>query len=341
MTTPTGQFLKVSTSWSRADYLGQIRCRISGFRMNYAIKPGLYAVGDADETSHIFVSANYKLSFDILRRALKGLKAWILVLDTNGINVWCAAGKGTFGTAELVNRIREVKLDMIVSRKIVVVPQLGAPGVNSNIVQRETGFKVCFGPVRAKDIPDYLEADFKATEEMRTVRFTLLDRLVLTPMEIIPIMRRFPLYTLVILLVMGLQPSGILFKDIWYGGMPLLILGLASVLTGGFFAPILLPFVPFRSFAAKGWITGIIPVIYLVHVSGIFVQKSLILIIFSYLFFPLASSYIALQFTGSTPFTGMSGVKKELKIAIPVYLTGLAISVILLAGFKLREWGLI
>ncbi|MGC2061815.1 MAG: hypothetical protein WA610_02475, partial [Thermodesulfovibrionales bacterium] len=66
-----------------------------------------------------------------------------------------------------------------------------------------------------------------------------------------------------------------------------------------------------------------------------------VLLIFAYLFFPLASSYIALQFTGATTFTGMSGVKKELKISIPLYISGIVVSLVLLLVFKLGEWGLI
>ena len=50
-----------------------------------------------------------KLSFDILRRELKGLNAWVLVLDTKSINVWCAAGKGTFSTNELISRMSATK----------------------------------------------------------------------------------------------------------------------------------------------------------------------------------------------------------------------------------------
>lgn len=61
----------------------------------------------------------------------------------------------------------------------------------------------------------------------------------------------------------------------------------------------------------------------------------------SYIFFPLASSYIALQFTGSTTFTGMSGVRKELKIALPVYLIFTAVSIILLIVGKLYHWKVI
>jgi ABC-type molybdate transport system permease subunit len=55
----------------------------------------------------------------------------------------------------------------------------------------------------------------------------------------------------------------------------------------------------------------------------------------------LASSYIALQFTGATTFTGMSGVKKELKISIPLYILGIVVSLILLLFYKLGEWRLI
>lgn len=69
--------------------------------MGYTIDPGLYALGNPDESSPVLVTANYKLTFDRLRQSLPKLDAWVLVLDTKGINVWCAAGKGTFGTGEV------------------------------------------------------------------------------------------------------------------------------------------------------------------------------------------------------------------------------------------------
>jgi hypothetical protein len=253
--------------------------------------------------------------------------------------VWCAAGKGTFGTAELIKRIRETRLEKIVGHRRVIVPQLGAPGINAATVRKETGFRVSFGPVHAGDIPGYVRSGYKATKEMRMVKFTLRDRLVLTPMEINPAMKRFPLFALIVLLIMGLQPSGIQFRDAWYGGFPLLVLGLISVLSGAFFTPLLLPFIPFRAFSVKGWILGILAVAAM-HGLGVLPGNTM-LIGFSYIFFPLASSYIALQFTGSTTFTGMSGVKKELKIGVPVYITGAAASLILLVVFKLIQWGVV
>ncbi|OGW30936.1 MAG: hypothetical protein A3J81_09040 [Nitrospirae bacterium RIFOXYB2_FULL_43_5] len=333
---------KVSSEWTWTDHFGQIRCRISSLRMRYTVGPGLYAVGEPDRESDVFVTANYKLSFDILRRELKGLNAWIIVLDTKGINVWCAAGKGTFGTDELISRINEINLHNVVAHRRIIVPQLGAVGVNARIVQQRTGFRVYFGPVHAKDIPAYIRAGYIKTPEMRLVRFNMMDRLVLTPMEINPAMKKFPLFGLIILLLFGIQPSGILFKDAWEEGMPFLIFGLTAVFSGAFMTPLLLPFIPFRSFAVKGWLTGVIAVFALMQgIGGFWHYSSLLPLVAAYIFFPLASSYIALQFTGSTTFTNMSGVKKELKIGVPVYLTATATSLLILVMYRLSQWGII
>ncbi len=330
---------RVSTDLTMSDYWEHVKCRTSAFRNNYTVNPGLYAVGAPDKNSDVFVSANYKLSFDALRKALKGLNVWVLVLDTRGINVWCAAGKGTFGTDELIRRISITKLDRIVDHRKIIVPQLGAPGISAHKVKKAAGFKVCYGPVRAKDVGAYIAAGYQATSQMRTVTFPLIDRLILTPMEINPAMKKhYPVYALIMLVIFGLQPGGIFFRAALVGGLPFLLLGLMSVLAGALVTPALLPLIPFRSFAVKGWIMGVLSVFLSTKFIAMFGHLDAALLIFTYLFFPLASSYIALQFTGATTFTGMSGVKKELKISIPLYILGGAVSLILLIVYKLGEW---
>ncbi len=92
--------------------------------MDYKIHPGLYAFGNPDRQSPVLVTANYKMSFDRLREAISERSAWLLVLNTEGINVWCAAGKETFGTTELVRRIALTGLDKIVDHRRLVLPQL-------------------------------------------------------------------------------------------------------------------------------------------------------------------------------------------------------------------------
>lgn len=335
---PLGIVRKVSTELSFKDRWEHFKCRVGAFRNNYSVPPGLYAVGRPDKNSDVLVTANYKFSFDALRRELKDMNAWILVLDTKGINVWCAAGKGTFGTDELIRRIASVRLDKMIAHRRIILPQLGAPGVSAHKVREATGFRVRYGPVRAQDISEYIRAGYEASREMRTIGFSLTDRLVLTPMEINPAMKKYPLYALLILFIFGLQPSGIFFKDAFVGAMPFLLLGLIAVLAGAFLTPFFLPFIPFRSFAVKGWIVGMLSTLLS---ERLFNSPDPILTVFTYLFFPLASSYIALQFTGSTTFTGMSGVKKELKITIPAYIFFVILSVVLLAAFKLNQWGVI
>ncbi len=332
----------VSSEWSLSDYSGSVKCRISNsFRMKYRIKPGMYAVGEPDANSEVFASANYKLSFDILRKALKGLNAWILVLDTKGINVWCAAGKGTFGTEELVKRIGVVKLGNFLNHRRIILPQLGAVGVNADSVFKRTGFKVYFGPVYAKDIKAYLNAGRRKTAEMRKIKFSILDRLILTPREIIPAINKFIIFTAIILLFFGIQPTGILFKSAWVHGEPFLLLGLASIIAGSFITPAALPFIPFRSFALKGWITGVLLTALVIFLFNSPELKNILIFTAAILFFPMASSYLALQFTGSTTFTNMSGVKKELKTALPVYLISTVISIVLLIIYKLHKLAVI
>lgn len=342
LTTVAGVIPIVSTDLTMPDFWEHVKCRTSAFRNYYTVDPGLYAIGAPGRNSDVLVSANYKLSFDALREALKGLNAWVLVLDTKGINVWCAAGKGTFGTDELVRLISVTNLDRIVEHRKIIVPQLGAPGISAHAVKKAAGFKVCYGPVRAEDISVYISAGYKATREMRTVMFPLIDRLILTPMEINPVMKKhYPVYALIMLATFGLQPGGIFFRDAMVGGLPFLLLGLMSVLAGALVTPALLPFIPFRSFAVKGWITGILSVFLSTKFIAMLGHLDTVLLIFTYLFFPLASSYIALQFTGATTFTGMSGVKKELKISIPFYIFGLFVCLILLIIYKLGQWRLI
>lgn len=341
VSTVHGPVQKISTTWTSKDYWGMARSRISAFRMNYSVQPGLYAVGSPDPSSDVLVTANYKLTFDVLRRSLEGMNTWVLVLDTKSINVWCAAGKGTFGTDEVVKRVSESRLADVVSHRRIIVPQLGAAGVGAAEVQRKTGFRVSFGPVQARDIPAYIGAGYKKTRAMSTISFSMLDRLILTPMELNPAMKKFPWIAAGILLFFGMQPSGILYKSAWINGLPFLLLGLASIFAGALLTPAILPAIPFRSFAIKGWITGIIVVFAATHFPETAIQRSYTLLIAAYLLFPALSSYLALQFTGATTFTGMSGVKKELKIGIPLYMAAAGISAVLLVIFKLSEWGIL
>ena len=332
----------VPTRWSRRDRLDRLKCRLfNSFRMNYTVNPGIYALGTPDRRSPVLVTANYKLSFDLLRRELAGFQAWIVVLDTRGINVWCAAGKGTFGSEELIRRIRSTRLPEIVEHRRIILPQLGAPGIQAHIVKEQTGFSVEYGPVYARDLPAYMNNGHRATAEMRKVRFGFRERLELTPMEIVPALKGFAVFLAAAFILLGLQPAGILFHSVLRNGLPVAILGAAALLAGTFLTPLLLPWIPFRSFALKGFLVGAVTTAALVFLIPAPAFQSLYLQAFSLVFFPAASSYLALQFTGSTTFTSISGVRKELKFGLPLYIAAGAIASAFIIFFKLQEWGIV
>ncbi len=337
--TPAGPVPQVYTTLKLSEQKDQFRARISSFRMKFSLKPGLYAAGNPGPSSDVFVTANYRLSFDHLRKALDGMNAWILVLDTDGINVWCAAGKGTFGTNELIKRIKLTNVEKCVEHKRLILPQLGAPGVNSDEVRKNTGFRISYGPVRAEDIKEYIADGNKADEKMRLVRFTMKDRAVLVPMEINMIKGKFLYFILAAFLYSALQPEGIIFNEAVTSGYILLTAGIISVFAGAVLTPLLLPFIPFRSFAVKGGIAGAAALLLTEYFTGIFSSMTMYLLYAILILFTLLSSYIALQFTGATTYTSLSGVKREIKYSLPLYIAGFFVSSILLVISKISEWG--
>lgn len=311
-----GNVPRVSTTLDRIDVWETIKVRWSVGRMSYTVKPGLYATGNPGDNSDMFVTGNFKLSFDHLRRSLSGINAWILVLDTKGINVWCAAGKGTFGTAELVRMIRRNKLDELLTHRKIIVPQLGATGVCAHEVRNQTGFHVIYGPVRAEDIPAFVASGYKATSEMRKVRFSFADRIILIPVEI-AINLKYLLFALALMFILsGLNIHGYSIDMAWEKGSIALINILSGYIAGCALTPSLLPWIPFRRFAVKGFITGLFTsiVLFYFHFLGetVIEKISWVLIICG------ISSFLAMNFTGSSTYTSLSGVKKEMKTALPL-----------------------
>mgnify|MGYP001221461799 CR=1 FL=1 len=313
----------VSTELSFKDFMGAVMVRWGINRNNFRVEPGLYAAGIPDASSDVFVTANYKLSFDHLRKNLAGLNGWILVLDTKGVNVWCAAGKGTFGTKELVSRIMQVSLGEIVNHKRLILPQLGATGVAAHKVKEETGFNVHYGPVRASDIKRFISDGYRADKEMRKVTFKLAERLKLIPNDFM--YGKFYLLGAMVLvfLVSGLSGDGISYKDFSGEGAPAILNVLFAYLSGILITPVLLPYIPARQFSLKGFYTGTLVylILLLLNLTGNSFSEKI-----SWFFIITAiSSFLAMNFTGSSTYTSLSGVKKEMKISLPVQI-GFAIT---------------
>jgi hypothetical protein len=316
LSTPAGPVPLVRSERRHEDHRGTLFARLGIGRDLYRIAPGLYAIGDPDAQSPVMVTANYKLSFDVLRSHLAGISAWILVVNTRGINVWCAAGKGTFSTQEVAYRVNAARLSDIVSRRRLILPQLSATGVSARQVKQLCGFEVVWGPVHARHIHEFLDKQMRSTPDMRRVTFSLRERLELIPVELSqlgkPTLYLVPALFLLSGVGQGIFSVGTAFSR----GATALLAYILAIFAGAVLSPALLPWLPGRAFAVKGAITGaaIGALLSAIFAGQLFFLEMLALT----LFIMAVSSYLAMNFTGSTPFTSPSGVEKEMRKAIPV-----------------------
>jgi hypothetical protein len=313
-----GQLRRTTSTLNLADRWDHVLARWAINRTGHRVEPGLYTLGEPAEDAPVFVTANYTLSFDALREALAGVDGYILVLDTRGINVWCAAGKGTFGTEELVRRIKLTELDAIVRHRALILPQLGAPGVAAHEVKARSGFLVKYGPVRAADLPEYLRTG-QATPAMRRVQFGLLDRLALVPVELVHV----------------LIPMAIAAVALYFVAGPLAAAAaIAAILAGVLLFPILLPWIPTHDLTTKGLILGGLVALpfalaALLGSAGAPWWQRAGMALAYLLAMPPVTAFLALNFTGSTTYTSRSGVRHEIYTYVPIMAWTFGIGIVL------------
>lgn len=305
----------IASALGAADRLGAWKARWGIGRMSYLVPPGLYAVGDPTPRDPVLVTANYKMSYDLVRRQLAGRNVWMLVLETYGINVWCAAGKGSFGTEELVSRIAKTRLSQVVEHRTLVLPLLGAPGVAAHEVLASTGFEVQFAAIRARDIPQYLDGGLQATPAMRELTFTFGERLVLIPVELVATLKVSAWIVPLLFLASGWRDG----EFTTAAALPAIVSYLGAVAAGTIITPLALPWLPTRSFAVKGATAGLLSALLLIWVFEArgFAAAATVLLVGT------VSAFLGLNFTGSTPFTSLSGVRKEMRFSMPVLACGL------------------
>jgi acetyl-CoA decarbonylase/synthase complex subunit gamma len=313
---------QIATELTLGDHLGACKARWGIGRMHYLVPPGLYAIGTPDAEAPVLVTANYKMSYDILRRTLHGRNLWLLVLETFGVNVWCAAGKGTFGTDELLAQISATNLATIVSHRQLILPILGAPGVAAHEVKKRSGFTVRYGTIRAADLPAYLDNGLVTTPAMRELTFTLYERLVLLPVEIIHALKSAALIAL-LLFLLGFFAAGSASAN------RMIFAYLGALYTGIVVGPLLLPWLPGRSFAIKGAIVGLLWSLLYYQLVG--AEWNMPQTLAAFLALPAVSAFYTLNFTGCTTYTSPNGVKKEMRLAMPLMGLALLVSGVLLA----------
>ena len=180
----------------------------------FPCKTGLSKIGNPDRNSPVFLTCNYHLTVERVKRVLKGIDAYLLVANSRGINVWCAATGGLFTNHNVISVLKVSGIEELVDHRNIMLPQLAATGVEADVIKKKTGWKVIWGPVYAKDIPAFIRNKLKKTPKMREVEFPLRQRIEMAlawafPISIILALIMIPLWheviSAVIFLVWGLS----------------------------------------------------------------------------------------------------------------------------------------
>jgi NAD-dependent dihydropyrimidine dehydrogenase PreA subunit len=143
----------------------------------FPCRTGLIEIGRPGRDAPVLLTGNFRLTVERVKRALEGVDAYLLVANSRGVNVWCAATGGLLTNHDVVSVLKTSGIDSRVDHREVILPQLAATGIEGPYVRRKTGWKVAWGPVEAAAIPDFLRAGLETTAEMRSVAFGWRRRL--------------------------------------------------------------------------------------------------------------------------------------------------------------------
>jgi len=230
----------------------------------------------------------------------------------------------------VAERVKAAQLESVVTHRRLILPQLAATAVSARQVKKKCGFEVVWGPVHAKNIGAFLDADMHATPAMRKVTFTLKERVELIPVELNH-MGKPTLYLIpALFLLSGLGQGFFSVAAAVSRGLSAILAYILAVVGGAVLAPIFLPWLPGRAFALKGAVLGAAAGALLS--AGFAERLALLEMLALTLFIMAVSSYLAMNFTGSTPFTSPTGVEKEMRRAIPAQAVGALAAIILWVG---------
>ncbi len=304
------------------------RCIFTGQIDHVPIEPGIYQSGHPNENSSIIVTANYEYTYIKVRRSIKGLDAWILCVDSNGINVWCAARGNDFGNAQLLEAVEATGIHDFTKKKTLILPQLSAGGVAIPQLPKNSEkfpFKIVYGPIWSKDIPQYIkERPTRKPDSMKLAKFTMSNRLRAGITHTTFLLRKIfllPLIAIAILLF-ALNWSNKLW---WIGEIFIWI-----ILTNAIIA-FLFPLSDFsRKFILKGIFFGVINIIILGGISWI-LHKSLFFILWNLCLYFWIAFFSTMSFSGYTMSTSPREIQSEYQLFSRINKILLIISLIFLA----------
>jgi hypothetical protein len=305
------------------DYIKAMICWLDAFKRTYVIEPGLYYTGEHDDiNAPLLVTSNYFLTVFLVVRRIRTFAVRLLVINTDGINLWCSAAKGQFSHTEILKQMdRYDQTQLSDARRMnLILPKLALSGVNLQIL-RKAGIHPVIGPVYAKDLPEFLSHPPDKDRSEDRIIFGLRSRL----FTWLPGLLQALVYSFAIVFVFW----GI--ERIWGFRVPMGLIVLTAILATAY--PIFFPWIPGARFAVKGlWLAAFMSaVICLLSVTGVLLFAELPMT----LLFTFGSAiFFGLSYSGNSAVSNYSRVRNEIASFMPLYVALYAAS---FAAFVITE----
>ncbi|MHA1987798.1 MAG: methyltransferase domain-containing protein [Promethearchaeota archaeon] len=308
------------------------KCIFTGQADHIPIEPGIYQSGNPDEKSPLIATANYLYTYIRVMRALKGIDAWVLCVDSDGINVWCAARGDNFGNKQLIEAVEATGIEKVTTRKTLILPQLAAGGVAAPLISSESPnfpFNLLYGPVWAKYLPQFLnDRPAKKPDKWKLAKFTSSHRLRAFITHTTFLLRKIFIFPTIALLLLLFALSFI--HPFWIGKFWRIgEIWLWIILTNGLIM-ILFPLSNFtRCFIKKGIFFGVLNTLFLGGITW-FLHGSLYLIFWNVCFYFWLAFFFTMSFSGYSMDTSPGEIQEEYPTFRKIHLPLLFIGVILM-----------
>jgi len=212
------------------------------------VTPGLRRIGTPDRDSPIVVTGNFHLTVRRVEKALVSQHCYLLVVQSKGINVWCASAGGELNTHSIISALKTSNIKSLVDHRELILPQLAAPGIDTKLLKKVSGWKGKWGPVYAGSLPGFLANGRTQNQDQRRVNFDLPFRI-----EMLFAMNSL-LWLFFFAIALAIHPA-------WAAVMTLIFWGAGFILYAGYYL------LPFNSGWSKALMLSIVSIALLVGIS--------------------------------------------------------------------------
>jgi acetyl-CoA decarbonylase/synthase complex subunit gamma len=126
------------------------------------VEPRVYAIGEPDRNSPVFVTTNFSLTYFIVSGEIEnsGISAWLVIPDCEGLSVLTSWAAGKFSGASIAKFIKEVGFESTVDTRSIIIPGYVSQ-ISGELEESLPGWKAVVGPQEAADIESFVKLVLK------------------------------------------------------------------------------------------------------------------------------------------------------------------------------------